>query len=148
MRHDVVVSLNCTLRGIARTLISLCSKNCSIMFLKYSTLISSSDFATAGEPGREGVSLVVRSDTEDRGERISGLLSCREAQYPTPGLRCRSSNAAEDCTLRSSSRRVLYKVLVKRTLIRCSQSPYCACEAAPRAPCHPRQAAEWPLSEH
>lgn len=28
------------------------------------------------------------------------------AQYPTPGFRCFSSNAADDCTLRNSSLRV------------------------------------------
>ena len=74
-------------------------------FRKYSKLISSSDFTVAGELDLDSESR--DSDIDDLGERGSDdETSVREAQYPTPGLRCRSRRAADDCTLRSSSRKV------------------------------------------
>lgn len=75
-------------------------------FLRYSIFTSSSDFAVDGVPGLEGTSWDARSDTDDLGERRSVELSCLEAQYPTPGFRCFSSRAADDWTLRNSSRNV------------------------------------------
>lgn len=71
-------------------------------FLRYSTLISSSDCERAGELGLDGLS---RPSIEDLGD-LSPFKSCLEAQYPTPGFLCRSRSAADDWTLRSSSRKV------------------------------------------
>ena len=65
-------------------------------FRRYSKLTSSSDLEVDGDDGREEVSLAMRSDTDDVGDRTSDVLSLREAQYPTPGPRCFSSNATED----------------------------------------------------
>jgi hypothetical protein len=75
-------------------------------FLRYSRLSSSSFFIGVGdvgpgEPARES------EDNDDIEVRASdGVLSAREVQYPTPGFRCRSSKAADDCTFRNSSRNV------------------------------------------
>jgi hypothetical protein len=86
---------------------SLCSKNCKMMLRRYSRLTSSSfSFNDAvsllGEFGDEGRSV---DDIEALGTSVE--LPDRVAlQYPTPGARCRSNSAAEDCTLRSSSRKV------------------------------------------
>ena len=92
---------------IPPTRISLCSKNCMMTFRRYSKLTSSSDFTVDGDEGLEDeFSFAIRSDTEDVGDRTSGVLSLRDAQYPTPGPRCFSSSATEDWTFRSSSRNV------------------------------------------
>ena len=48
----------------------------------------------------------------DDEEAPFGLFAIRGEvadQYPTPGLRCRSRSAADDCTLRNSSRRAWKK---------------------------------------
>lgn len=75
-------------------------------FRRYSKLTSSSDDEAVGVPVLSGTSRDGRSDIDDVGERSSEVLSLRVAQYPTPGPRCFSSSATDDCTLRSSSRNV------------------------------------------
>lgn len=96
------------IRKGSHTLISLCSRNCKITFRRYSKLTSSSFVARegvgAGEFVREGGS----EELDDIDVRLSvGLWSTvRDVQYPTPGLRCRSSRAADDWTFLSSSRSV------------------------------------------
>ena len=54
----------------ARTLISLCSKNCMMTFRRYSKLTSSSDIDVEGEAGRGGLSFA-KSVTDDVGDRAS-----------------------------------------------------------------------------
>jgi hypothetical protein len=49
-----------------RTLISLCSRNCKITFLRYSRLTSSSFFDSSGEPSAG--ELVLDGDSEDTDE--------------------------------------------------------------------------------
>lgn len=77
-------------------------------FLRYSRLTSSS---LEGDAGMAGCGELTRDGTPDKagepGRWFSATLSDRaELQYPTPGFLWRSNNAADDCTLRSSSLRV------------------------------------------
>ena len=114
------------------TLISLCSKNCKMTFLKYSRLTSSSFLEWEVGPGE----VVLDNDEESckvgdgDDSRVSEGFSCRakELQYPTPGLRCLSRSAAELCTFRNSSRTLLERMrcwkrfsksLMKTTSIPC-----------------------------
>jgi len=74
------------------TLISLCSKNWRMTFLRYSRFTSSSAFDSfVGDPAPEGRSVLDEIDV-----RLSVPVASFEAQYPTPGFLCFSSNAAED----------------------------------------------------
>lgn len=79
-------------------------------FRRYSRLTSSSSFAEtevagAGDDVREGDD--VDEEIEVRPSVAPLLLSCcLLAQYPAPGFLCFSRSAADDCTLRSSSRKV------------------------------------------
>ena len=84
------------------TLISLCSKNWRMTFLRYSRFTSSSALDSfVGDTAPEG-----RSEFEEIDVRLSVPLASFDAQYPTPGFLCFSSSAAEDWTFRSSSRSV------------------------------------------
>ena len=71
-------------------------------FLRYSRFTSSSALeSVVGE-----VTPVGRSEFDEIDVRLSVPFASFDAQYPIPGFLCFSSNAADDWTFRSSSRRV------------------------------------------
>lgn len=73
-------------------LISLCSKNWRMTFLRYSRFTSSSARDSfVGDAAPDG-----RSEFDEIDVRLSVAFASLDAQYPAPGFLCFSSNAAED----------------------------------------------------
>ena len=115
------------------TRISLCSRNCRMTFLIYSRLTSSSTFVDvavlgagegdlAGVSAGEGDEIEVCESVAEPLEASTEPAGVRVDQYPTPGLRWRSRSAAEDWTLRSSSRSVLFPCLSCASRTLCSST--------------------------
>jgi hypothetical protein len=57
---------------------------------------------------------------------LSGVRGLEALQYPIPGFRWRSSKVAEDCTLRSSSRKVCIQRDQNRSNTTAKHMPYCS----------------------